>query len=201
MINIETLHSKQGFSLEVAHILAVASLIAYKNESAVKQNMADWGFSECHFFSKEDTQGFIASDSKAAILSFRGSQSAGDWLIDIDVRTAERSYAGETVSVHRGFARGYDAVATIVQDTLAEIPAEQLWITGHSLGGALANLAAAELLEFSDQVLGVYTFGQPKVGFNAYDHVLKPKYKDRYFRIVNDHRSCPSPASPLFSQR
>lgn len=185
-MNIELLHENPGFSLEIAHILANASLLAYRNEESIKREAQSWGFTECTFFSEKDTQGFIASDDKVAILSFRGSQSAGDWLIDIDIRTTEREYEGETVIVHNGFARGYDAVASVIQNKLAEIKAEQLWITGHSLGGALANLAGAELLEFADQVLGIYTFGQPKVGRGEYDHLLKAQYKGKYFRFVND---------------
>ncbi|MFT5196312.1 MAG: triacylglycerol lipase [Cellvibrionaceae bacterium] len=186
MIDIELLHSNPGFSIEIAHILAKASKLAYKDEDAIKQTAKEWGFSDCQFFSVDETQGFIASDSKAAVLSFRGSQSAGDWLIDIDVRTAEREYGAEKVIVHRGFARGYDSIVDTIQTILGDLPADRLWITGHSLGGALANLAAAGLLEFADQVLGIYTYGQPKVGRNSYDHLLKAAYKEKYFRIVND---------------
>jgi triacylglycerol lipase len=70
-----------------------------------------------------------------------------------------------------------------------------LWLTGHSLGGALAVLAGAAFSMWSDapirSVNGIYTFGQPRVGLykfcGNYDHLLSRKT----FRFVNNQDLVP----------
>ena len=71
-----------------------------------------------------------------------------------------------------------------------------LWITGHSLGGALAVLAAARLALDIDKSIyksinGLYTFGQPRVGNRVFVKALDEEIKPRYFRFVNDNDIVP----------
>jgi hypothetical protein len=58
-------------------------------------------------------------------------------------------------------------------------------ITGHSLGGALALLAAATWVD-GEPVQGVYTYGQPMVGKADFVSSVRRRLLDRYFRFVND---------------
>ena len=74
------------------------------------------------------------------------------------------------------------------QSAAAQPPNRGLWITGHSLGGALATLAAFELAVRSDNpIRGIYTYGQPR----ACDHMLATRLNmvtgNRYFRFVNNN--------------
>lgn len=70
--------------------------------------------------------------------------------------------------VHRGFFASYSSVSkTILRDVAklkSQYPESKLVTTGHSLGGALAILCAAELMHTFGKVDYVYTFGQPRVG-------------------------------------
>lgn len=67
---------------------------------------------------------------------------------------------------------------------------EALYITGHSLGGAMAVLAAA--LIYSDEELrdlrpclrGIYTFGQPMVGDRAFASMFEASFGNKLFRHV-----------------
>jgi hypothetical protein len=64
---------------------------------------------------------------------------------------------------------------------------DAIYITGHSLGGALAALAAVKLCR--DQTLapmlrGVYTFGQPMVGDKAFAEESEKEFGDKLFRHV-----------------
>lgn len=53
-----------------------------------------------------------------------------------------------------------------------------LWLTGHSLGGAMATLAAAWLAERKIPFSGAYTFGQPRVGDDNFQVAFDTKLKD-----------------------
>ncbi len=61
-----------------------------------------------------------------------------------------------------------------------------LWITGHSLGGALAVLATAKLrFEKAQPVSGLYTYGQPRVGDFEFCSRFDQGFGDYTFRFVN----------------
>jgi hypothetical protein len=71
-------------------------------------------------------------------------------------------------------------------------PDERIWITGHSLGGALAVLAAAVLkFEAGRDIAGLYTYGRPRVGDNAFCEALDAALTGRFFRYVNDQDIVP----------
>jgi triacylglycerol lipase len=100
--------------------------------------------------------------------------------------------------VHKGFDKALDSVWSQITKTLEKVHqyGQPLWITGHSLGGALAVLAAARLALDIDQnvyksINGLYTFGQPRVGDRALVTALDDEIKPRYFRFVNDNDMVP----------
>ncbi len=73
-----------------------------------------------------------------------------------------------------------------------------IWITGHSLGGALAELCAAQAMFVSKiPVQGVYTFGQPRVGNKDFAAAVNEKLGSGIFRFVNDRDIVPR--VPLFT--
>ena len=65
--------------------------------------------------------------------------------------------------------------------------AQSLWLTGHRLGGAVATLRMASLGEEAKSVHGLYTFGQPRVGGNAFARNFDLDCKTRMFPFVNNH--------------
>jgi hypothetical protein len=75
---------------------------------------------------------------------------------------------------------------------------EALYITGHSLGGALAVLAAArihtdsDLQDFQGLLRGVYTFGQPMVGDRGFKQSFRAEFGDKLFRHVYKNDIAPS---------
>ena len=72
-----------------------------------------------------------------------------------------------------------------------------IWIAGHSLGGALAVLAALDLtLNRKLPVQGVYTFGQPRVGDRTFARSVKKTLGDRMVRFVNNRDVVPQVPTP-----
>ncbi|XP_023526823.1 uncharacterized protein LOC111790207 isoform X1 [Cucurbita pepo subsp. pepo] len=86
----------------------------------------------------------------------------------------------------------YYAVKLKLRRLLMEHKNAKFVVTGHSLGGALAVLFPTVLvlhkeMEIMDRLLGVYTFGQPRIGDKQLAqfmeaHLMKPI--PRYFRVV-----------------
>lgn len=91
-----------------------------------------------------------------------------------------------------GEMTAYHAVRSKLKKLLKEHENAKFVITGHSLGGALAILFPTVLVlheeeEVMERLLGVYTYGQPRVGnreLGRYmeSHLEHPKSK--YFRVV-----------------
>lgn len=122
----------------------------------------------------------MATTPDVLLLAFRGSESVGDWLADLNIRSVTRDYG----HVHRGFAGAFaDAKDAIVADLLQR-PRRPLAVTGHSLGGALATLAAVEL-NWQFGISSVYTFGQPRVGKDDFERNFEDLALN-FQRIVND---------------
>jgi len=135
-----------------------------------------------------DTQGFLTWNDRHVVLAFRGTQEWTDVLTDLDARPR----AVEGAKIHSGFADAYDSIANTVSGLVKKRlgRGKLLWITGHSLGGALATLAAARLgAELAPNA--VYTFGQPAVG----DATFGASYRWPHFRFVNNQD--PVPLVPL----
>ena len=84
----------------------------------------------------------------SVIVSFRGSSNIQNWLLNLG--TTKTSYSACTgCAVHSGFLSAYNsvsaAVKTHVNGLLAKYRNARLMVTGHSLGGSVAILAAADL--------------------------------------------------------
>lgn len=117
-------------------------------------------------FDREGTQGFVAKSSTFAVVAFRGTQP--DEYVDSlrNVAFLWEHFQGEA-QVHRGFLRALDAVWCDVDSALDETGELPSWYTGHSLGAALATLAAARRRPHA-----LATFGSPLVGNPAFRELL-----------------------------
>ena len=130
-----------------------------------------------------------------AILVCRGTEGFKDWLSDFNIG-AQISRSGHVV--HAGFNRIYNQFRS---DILRFVDAHQpsaIHCVGHSLGGALANLAADTLLDRGHRTK-LYTFGAPRVGTNSFANKLSRQPRlgvNNIFRVY--HSSDPVSMIPLF---
>jgi triacylglycerol lipase len=130
--------------------------------------------------------GFIACSRSAVFLIFRGTMTTTEWVRDFTIRLTAYPY-GAFGRVHDGFIQTYDAFRTSIHDGLGRAGRRgRLFIAGHSLGGALATLAASDLAPargFPEAT--VYTFASPRVGDRVFAEAYNRMFTDRSFRIAN----------------
>ena len=147
----------------------------------LKEALKRADFDLVKMFNEGDTQAFLAKrdTDRIAVLAFRGTE-ANSWK---DVRTDldARFYKGrDGIKLHTGFRDAYKQVGQLVESAVGELPDDySLYITGHSLGGALAVIAAKELER--DSVAACYTFGSPRVGNEEFGEEIRVPI----YRIVN----------------
>ena len=147
----------------------------------LKTALSDADFELVEVFNKNDTQAFLAKRNAdhVAVLAFRGTEK-NSWK-DIKTDLNARFYQGQDgVRVHTGFRDAYNQVREQVRTAVDSLPHNySLYITGHSLGGALAVMASKDLER--DTLAACYTFGSPRVGNEEFgEEIRAPVY-----RIVN----------------
>ena len=181
-----------GHSEVNAVALCNAALLAYSEQAGVQRFLSNWGFDDTYRFLRGfRTQGFIARKDDAVIIAFRGTEptNAADWLSDVSYHQ-QRLLPSVPGFVHGGFARAIEEIMQQMLDTVEELSGDgepPLYVTGHSLGGALAVLAAAVLeLQVSRNVAAVYTYGQPRVGDPLFSSTFDQRLGTVTFRYVND---------------
>lgn len=154
--------------------------------------LGGWNLKGVVFDKKTDTQGYVAtnrSEGEAeepgmAVVAFRGTQQSIDWWTNLDAAAIEIHGRGTNSGVvvgkvHKGFNRAYLSVDAQIKELLEGEEDLPLYITGHSLGGALAKLATWYLP--GAKLAACYTFGAPRIG----DQKLRDRYRTPIYRIVN----------------
>ena len=196
-----------GVSTVNAVALGNLALLAYSPVGDVQEYLADEkrGFDVSTFtpLRQADTQGFVVRRQEGLFICFRGTEPTKmvDWLSDVNFHRVDFCESHGVKPglirglVHGGFAAALNVVRIGMLSAVASLapkPDERIWITGHSLGGALAVLAAAVLkFEAGRDIAGLYTYGQPRVGDNAFCEALDAALTGRFFRYVNDQDIVP----------
>lgn len=125
------------------------------------------------FEGPNDTQGFVGATAESIVLAFRGTEPDRwqDWCTDLN--STQKLWL--SCLVHTGFSTAHDGVAKKYLEIIRRLRTsnQALYVTGHSLGGALAILAGKVLAtggetgeDFKPAL--VVTFGAPKVGDTSF---------------------------------
>lgn len=189
---------------------AVACALSYEyglpqDGDTPNEQLAEWGFSKFKFFSKTlggsiDTQGFVAEYNDKIIIAFRGSESARDWITNAKLVTDPGPLLDS--QVHEGFQDALFPVVIKIVSVIYQFDPNRekdIWITGHSLGGALAVLLTAMLIIDEIKVKGLYTFGAPRVGNTKFAEEFDKNFQGISFRVVNEGDLVPHlPSDPPF---
>jgi hypothetical protein len=127
------------------------------------------------------------------IVSFRGTETLTNWLENLRIAKTDRQMSCSGCKVHSGFLDSWTPIATPVVNEIRRLqfryPSARLYTTGHSLGGALA-VVAAYCLEYDHhlKIAGVFTYGQPRVGNKEFADFYNLKSDTHVTWRITHHR-------------
>lgn len=158
---------RAAYSDRTAWLMARCAALAYVkfetgHESQLRELLKELGLNFLCGFNRGGTQAYLASSERFAVLSFRGTEKDyRDILTDIDIRFYhDKSGARIADGFSKAYALVQDDIAAAVGTLSLSLP---LYITGHSLGGALAVIASMNIHP-SDRIAACYTYGCPRFG-------------------------------------
>ena len=157
--------------------LARMSESAYLDDDKVNQEFKRNGFdSVLKVDSPFHTQvAYVGSSEDVAVVVFRGTDDTVDWFVNANMYLHELP-AGE---IHTGFSGAYGMLQSKIIAELDRLKPKHIWITGHSLGGAMALTCAVDMVAYQNREIdGVITFGQPKIGTQRLASYLQDKIGD-----------------------
>lgn len=133
--------------------------------------------------------GFAWKSPQHSILVFRGTQNTSDWLANFRTSQVDYKQGGQTRGrVHAGFKRLYNNLADQVKATVKGFdPALPCYVTGYSLGGALATFAAADIAAHYPALqaqLRLYSYASPRLGDPDFARFYSQLVPNSY-RILN----------------
>ena len=181
------------FSYPTAQAMMWLSQLTYEPDDKIDAVLKRWqlrllGHLHSQRQSTSATQGFVCQGGGATIVAFAGTDPGVIKTVLTDVNTKP-----DSDGMHPGFRDALDAVWLQVNTAIGGRTPGPLFVTGHSLGAALAVLAAFRLQTKENVTANaVYTFGLPRVGGQAFVDQYEPILGAITYRIVNGDDPVPS---------
>ncbi len=197
---------------QVATMMRLATIACWSNDpEAMRGYWADQGYELVA--SVHDEGAFVydlIKNAKSLVVVFRGSQSKDQWFSDFDFQTMQPAgdYSEEFIAAgvgaryHSGFYKNVQAGAPKLiklidaQQKISDVP---LYITGHSLGAAHAQLFGWLLYRHTMMPEAVYSFASPKVGNQVVVDAFDREFEGSFLRYYDGDDPVPaSPSSVLY---
>eukprot|EP00005_Dracoamoeba_jomungandri_P003482 CAMPEP_0174259650 /NCGR_PEP_ID=MMETSP0439-20130205/8449_1 /TAXON_ID=0 /ORGANISM="Stereomyxa ramosa, Strain Chinc5" /LENGTH=2166 /DNA_ID=CAMNT_0015343625 /DNA_START=71 /DNA_END=6571 /DNA_ORIENTATION=- len=142
----------QDYNPNHALWMAYCSTLAYREDYQIENVVKNiWGFDNLEVFhvEKTETHAFGAYDSQVCVIAFRGTVVMTNWLTNMNIKTVSPFPDHPEIKVQHGFNRAllnvFKKVKSFIDEARKHHPGLPLFLTGHSLGGALATLCLAYL--------------------------------------------------------
>lgn len=170
---------------KTCHKMAHLSQIAYKDNKEAKPLFKARGYGKHKFFSNNGSQAHAVWDDNEIVIAFRGTEpdEFADLKADLNL-WPDRAESGGWV--HNGFQNALDEIWNKIFLLIEAHDDKQLIFTGHSLGGAMATVAASRCKHLDPKL---YTFGSPRVGNADFVNSFK---NVKHYRFVNNNDIVPT---------
>jgi hypothetical protein len=152
--------SEERADWPVAETLALFCHIAYQPPVDAKDSFQKLGVDSVETVVDGSMVGYVIAVADVTVVVFRGTDDNFDWFCNLNSLTTPTTQG----PIHRGFHGSYLPLRPQIVKLVDRQRSKHLWLTGHSLGGALAVVCAHDLIDNERrEVRGVMTFGQPMV--------------------------------------
>lgn len=133
----------------------------------------------------------VVRSNKHLFLAYRGSKGWKDMLADTAMGKIENVFGD--FKIHSGFANQALALREFTKKAASTgLGDRKLWLVGHSLGGAVAQLLAYDLrVNHKFSIAGVVTCGGPKLGNDKWQDAYNAVLKNQTWRWINQHDPVP----------
>jgi triacylglycerol lipase len=159
--------------------------IAYLDGAEAQSFFKGEGFRKHVFLENDGAQCHVIWNDKEVVLCFRGTEPGEFSDIKADLNALPDRANNGHGWVHNGFQEEVNKIWEAILEQLEPHADKDLYITGHSLGGAMATIATSRL---GDRVKCLYTFGSPRAGtrsfVNSFSHIP-------HYRFVNNNDVVP----------
>jgi triacylglycerol lipase len=196
---IDAFTANSAFSLDNARAMMWLSQLAYEtaHEDKVTNILNRWTLTKRKFISNDPGTGLpphsacvvVAEGRGAMFVTFAGSDPGKgvDWVTDFEAMPSPDD-------LHSGFDAAVGTVWPAIQPVIESRAAgEPVFFTGHSLGGALAILAAMRAAKLQNPpTIVVYTFGSPRNGGFKFFSDYTPLLGDTTFRLIHGNDIVPT---------
>lgn len=199
------LFSPSPFNVDTARRMCLYSYALYCDV-----DLWDWGCKYCQRKEIRDFQlhalvymdsvtglGMVGYNPKynEIVVGFRGSHTSTNFINDLKFWTQQSTFLNSKVRLGSGFLNTYsplrEALFLHLTLTMMYYPTAKVMVTGHSLGGAMANILVADM-SFNNYIDGMelYTFGTPRTG-NKEFATLGLTNRNVHYRLVNKNDLIP----------
>jgi hypothetical protein len=156
----------------VAEQCALIALLSYTEHAQTKEWFKSLGIEGVEYIDNLSIEGIMVKIApKKVILAMRGTNDLEDWFINIGGLKSKSTKYG---SIHGGF---WDGACNVEKQVLAAAHKlvgrdVKLYLTGHSLGGALSSILALKLADQSFTIRELHLFGCPLTGARKFRHAV-----------------------------
>lgn len=199
--NVLSPEDKGKIPSDIVYTTSVASEISYQPRDQVSTVLNKLGYTNVEIMVEGNIFGYFAFNStkNCAIIAFRGTNELKDWFTNTHMTGRVLTRDGR-LSAHSGF---YNAMVSLRDRAYLHLrnytdANTTIWVTGHSLGGAIAGLFAYDTLVYNaaysarPRIKKYYidklvTFGQPYFANDQLAKYMDSQFRGKYLRVVNEN--------------
>ena len=171
---------------DAAHFAFLSDVVYEKSKDVFAKVAKDLGYDDVEYFDSDGAQCYGLARDSYVVLAFRGTNELRDWMANFSLRRVkDPKSAFACGDVHCGFVREVDKLWPEITEWLSARSGRQIYVCGHSLGGALSGVAASRL----PAPVICYTYGAPRIGSKRWTAAFNALHK--MYRFVNDRDIIP----------